>query len=231
MTQAQDNAARGLPPLPSAFVNGARELRELTTQDGALPAPLKALFMAGAAAAKRDQDIAARHVERAQTLGIGAEQLLGAALALRTSRGEGAYECFVRATGAAAPTEDAGNRQTMTAHDAIAHFREYFGAVPDYVELLAEHHHAGMVAYATMRHAVLQGNPLGQKDAELILCTINAIDYVPRFVEVHAGGALRAGATPSEIIESVLCAVPIAGVPAWIAGGAGIATALAAATG
>jgi alkylhydroperoxidase/carboxymuconolactone decarboxylase family protein YurZ len=206
-----------------------RRLEALTTDDGMLSGRLKALCMTAASAAKRDDVLAARFGDRLRELGGDDEDRRGAAMALLTSRGQGAYACFVRAVGSLPPLHSAADsaREPISASAALAHFREYFGTVPDYVTLLAEHHEAGLIAYATMREAVLEGNPLGLKHAELLLCTVNAVDFVPWLVEVHARGALRAGATIGEVVEAVLCAVPIAGVPAWISGGSAIKAALA----
>jgi alkylhydroperoxidase/carboxymuconolactone decarboxylase family protein YurZ len=61
-------------------------------------------------------------------------------------------------------------------------------------------------------------NPLESKYAEMLLCAVNAAEYQSNFVAIHAGGARKAGASEAEIIECIICAIPVAGVPAWLAG-------------
>ena len=61
-----------------------------------------------------------------------------------------------------------------------------------------------------------------EKWVELLLVTINAAEFQSRFVGVHAGGARRAGASEAEIVEACVCAIPIAGVAAWLPAADGI---------
>ena len=65
-------------------------------------------------------------------------------------------------------------------------------------------------------------NLLDAKHVELLLCTVNAAEFSSRFVNVHANGARKAGATEAEIVESVICAIPVAGVASWLPGADGI---------
>jgi alkylhydroperoxidase/carboxymuconolactone decarboxylase family protein YurZ len=73
-----------------------------------------------------------------------------------------------------------------------------------------------------MRQWSLAENKLASKHVELLLCTVNAAEFSSRFVNVHATGARKAGATEAEIVEAVLCAIPVAGVASWLPGADGI---------
>ena len=73
-----------------------------------------------------------------------------------------------------------------------------------------------------MREWSLAENVLDATHAELLLCTINAAEFSARFVNVHANGARRAGCSEAQIAESVVCAIPVAGVAAWLPGADGI---------
>ena len=76
--------------------------------------------------------------------------------------------------------------------------------------------------YVLMREFSLAENLLDAKSVELLLCTVNAAEFSARFVNVHANGARKAGASEAEIVESVLCAIPVAGVASWLPGADGI---------
>ena len=76
--------------------------------------------------------------------------------------------------------------------------------------------------YVLMREWSLAENMLDAKHVELLLCTINAAEFSSRFVNVHANGARNAGATEAEIVESVVCAIPVSGVASWLPGADGI---------
>ena len=75
----------------------------------------------------------------------------------------------------------------------------------------------GADAYYLMREGTLGGTALSPRDAELLLVTVLAADY-SEWAAVHMDGARRAGASEAQIAEAVLCAVPVAGLSAWVVG-------------
>jgi len=70
-----------------------------------------------------------------------------------------------------------------------------------------------------MRRGSIHANPLSPKYGELLLLAILAAGYSP-MAATHVRGARQAGASDEEIAEAVLCAIPAAGVAAWMAVGA-----------
>ncbi len=104
----------------------------------------------------------------------------------------------------------------------LDHFEDYFGLVPDYVELMADEAPRALEGYVLMRRWSLAGNVLAARHVELLLCTVNAAEFASRFVSVHAVAARTAGASEAELVEAVLCAVPVSGVAAWLPGADGI---------
>ena len=76
--------------------------------------------------------------------------------------------------------------------------------------------------YFLMREWALSENLLESKYVELLLCTVNAAEFSSRFVGIHAVGARNAGATETEIVEAVVCAIPISGVASWLPGADGV---------
>ena len=69
-----------------------------------------------------------------------------------------------------------------------------------------------------MRKGTIDCNQLDRKAAELMLITVLASDYSP-MAATHIRAARAVGATDEEMAEAVLCAVPAAGIAAWMAAG------------
>jgi len=240
---APERGARGAPRSGAAsrrpdvaavspkFAEGLARVREVTDRDGALPAWSKALFMAAAAAVKGHDTMLRRELDRSARSGLQLGAARGAAIAVLISRGESVYERFTAAVddafGATVPPASGAEGEQFEASGAAAtqYFREYFGFVPDYVTLMAERAPRALEGYMLMREWALAENTLDAKLVELLLCTVNAAEFESRFVDVHAGGARRAGASEEEIVEAVVCAIPVAGVASWLPGADGIAAA------
>ena len=209
------------------FAEGYARVRDVTDHDGACPAWAKALFMSAAAAVRDHDAMCRREMNRAVTLGLSDKSASGAALGVLISRGEAVYERFraavdsaleiARPSAAPEAPEFEIDRQ-----GALDYFTDYFGFVPDYIDLMADEASRGLEGYVLMRQWSLAENPLGAKWVELMLCTINAAEFSSRFVNVHANGARAAGASEAEIVESVVCAIPVSGVAAWLPGADGI---------
>ena len=87
---------------------------------------------------------------------------------------------------------------------------------------MAEEAPRALEGYVLMREFSLAENLLDAKHVELLLCTVNAAEFSSRFVNVHANGARNAGASEAEIVESVICALPVSGVASWLPGADGI---------
>lgn len=214
--------------LSPKFAEGLARIRDVTDADGALPAYVKALFMATAACVKGHEPMMERELGRAKRLGLSLVEARGASMAALISRGEQIYERFAAAINAVYGDRAPGGQLIggdfeASAESAVKYFEEYFGFVPDYVELMAAEASRALEGYFLMREWALSENPLGSKYVELLLCSVNAAEYQSRFVNVHASAARRAGASEAEIVEAVVCALPVGGVAAWIPGADGIA--------
>lgn len=209
------------------FAEGLARVHDVTDRDGALAAWAKALFMAAAASVKGHDEMLRRELGRAARAGLTLAAARGAAIAVLISRGEAVYERFssvVDEVFGASVTPAAGPAPAFAASagEATRYFDRYFGFVPDYITLMAERAPRALEGYMLMREWALAENTLEPKLVELLLCTVNAADFESRFVDVHAGGARRVGATEDEIVEAVVCAIPVAGVASWLPGADGI---------
>jgi alkylhydroperoxidase/carboxymuconolactone decarboxylase family protein YurZ len=226
-SRARSDAARAISPPLAA---GLDLIHRVIEEDGALPAAMKALFAAAAAANKGREQLTAAKLERARVLGVTSSEVGGAAIALLLARGEGAFEALTRAAAllfaaeppdASPPTDaaaapDSGELTTTTTELALEYFREHFGGeVPLRQRVLAEIAPLAFEGYQLMHRAALKQNVLSPRDVELAMCAINASDYAGAFLEIHIAGARAVGANEAQIAEAVLCAIPAAGIAVW----------------
>jgi alkylhydroperoxidase/carboxymuconolactone decarboxylase family protein YurZ len=201
---------------------GYARFREIIDSDGAVPARLKALFASVAAIDRRYPDLARRELARGAALGLTVREVTAGMIVLASLRGEGAAIEFagvvadIFASPGAPTAEPAGD---VAPGEAEANFRSYFGTIPAPLAQLIRLVPAAADAYYLMRRGSIDANPISAKEGELLLLAILAAGYSP-MAATHVRGARNAGATDEEIAEAVLCAVPSAGIAAWMAVGA-----------
>lgn len=203
-------------------IAGYGEFRAIVNGDGAVPARLKALFIAVAAIDRRYPDLARRELERGQGLGLTVRDATAGLIVLSSLRGEGAALEFASVVAEVFGSEGALAPQpipTAQPGEAEDNFRRYFGTIPAPLAQLMRLVPAGADAYYLMRRGSIDANPLSPKHGELLLLAILAAGYSP-MAATHVRGARMAGATDEEIAEAVLCAVPAAGIAAWMGVGA-----------
>jgi len=204
---------------------GYRKFRTIIESDGALPRRIKALFVAVSAAAKGHIGIASRELKRGKEFGLSAESASAGVIVLSSLRGEGAALAYLDAMTAQFGELKASSAPNATVDvakgEAHANFEHYFGTVPAPLQVLCDLLPDGADAYYLMRKGSIESNPLDKKYAELMLLTVLAADYSP-MCAMHVKGARAAGASDQEIGEALICAIPAAGVAAWIAGAAHI---------
>jgi len=202
-------------------VAGFRRWRTIIDIDGAVPARIKRLFVACAATVKGYEEMAFRELQAARDAGL-AEAEAGAAVAILSSvRGEGAALRFHGLFGNVYPDAaeiEATNEDILVEPGAAeANFLHYFGTMPPSLGKLFEVKPLGADAYYLMREGTLSGTALGPVYAELLLVTVLAADY-SEWASVHMKGARKAGASEEAVAEAVICAVPTAGLSAWVIG-------------
>ncbi|WP_313803682.1 carboxymuconolactone decarboxylase family protein [Sphingobium sp.] len=200
---------------------GFAAFRSVIDSDGAVPAKLKALFAAVAAVDRRHLDLARREMARGVALGLAPKEATAGLIVLTSLRGEAAAADFAAILSdcfddleepEAKPLPVAGEGE------AAANFTAYFGTIPAPLQQLLRLSPKAADGYYLMRRGSIDANPLSPKHGELLLLTILAAGYSP-MAATHVRGARNAGATDEEIAEAVLCAVPAAGIAAWMAVG------------
>ena len=219
-----------LPPLASLgllrrdapkTVAGFRRWRTIIDTDGALPARVKHLFVACAATVKGYTELAKRELADARDAGLMEAEAAAAVAILSSVRGEGAAlryhglyrEIYPEAVDPEWPNDDL----TVEAGSAESNFLHYFGTMPPSLGKLFEVKPQGADAYYLMREGTLSGTALGAINAELLLVTVLVADY-SEWSSVHIKGARKAGATEEAVAEAIICAVPTAGLSAWVIG-------------
>ena len=222
----QDNALLRSPLLrrmAPMTVGGYRRLRAVIDSDAALPARIKALYVAVAATTRRYPEMARRELGRAQALGLNFSEASSAAIVLSSVRGEGAALDFIATLETWFPGQtqgdDAEREIRVEPGEAEQNFLSYFGSMPPSLGKLLALVPTGADAYYLLREGTINGTPLGPKYSELMLVTVLVADY-SAWASVHMQGARKAGASETEIAEAVLCAVATSGLSAWVTGAA-----------
>jgi 4-carboxymuconolactone decarboxylase len=218
-----DPLLQGFAPYTLAGYSGFRQVIET---DGAVSARLKALFVAVAAIDRRYFDLALRELERGRTLGLTVTDAVAGLIVLSSLRGEGAALEFASAIETVFPDASAPTAQPWPCAEpgeAVDNFTAYFGTIPAPLAQLLRLCAPAADAYYLMRRGSIDANPLSPKHGELLLLAILAAGYSP-MAQTHVRGARNAGATDEEIAEAVLCAVPSAGIAAWMGVGAMLAS-------
>ena len=212
-----------------ATAGALRGLATVVDTDGELPRWFKHLLVACVAALKRRDEETHRWMRSAVAAGASPQAVMAVAIDVTLSRGVHVAADLIdalAATGSALPVEPAAGQlaiDTAPDEDAVrAYFTGIFGSVPDRVALLMDHCFPAMAAYHLMRQAGLEDSVLPAHHLELVLVVLNAAEYQPVFVEVHARGARQKGSTESQLVEACVCAIPIAGVAAWLPASQGI---------
>lgn len=223
---SEDNALLGSPLLrriAPQTLGGYARFRAIIDQDGALPAKVKALFVAVAATTKGYRQMALRELQRAQRLGLQFDEASSAAIVLSSVRGEGAALAFIDALESVYPESTGGEAplrvMEVAPGEAEKNFLAYFGTMPPSLGKLASLLPLGADAYYLMREGTINGTPLGAKYSELLLVAVLAADYSP-LTAVHIKGARTAGASEQEIAEAIVCTVTTSGLSAWVSGAA-----------
>jgi len=196
---------------------------------GTLPKWFKHVLVACTCLVKRRPDEARKWIASACDAGATPEAIAAIAVDLVLSRGAHMGDELISAlvaSGRAVPSSVLPGQQSITLDPTSDSIREYFtgvfGSVPERVALLLDRCAPGMRAYHLLRQAGLDDSVLPAHYMEIVLVVVNAADYQPMFVEVHARGAFAKGATEEQLVEACVCAIPHAGVAAWLPASIGI---------
>jgi alkylhydroperoxidase/carboxymuconolactone decarboxylase family protein YurZ len=198
------------------IAGGYEDVRAVIESDGALSAATKALLVAACAAARGDESLAREELLRGRGLGLGEREIADAGVSLLLARGEVICGRFAALAGGFAP---APVPRPPSPLGPVDYFLDFFGVdeLPTRMAIMAERVPGVFAGYQRMHHATLKADPASGKLTELVLVAVNAADLATRFVGIHAATARTAGASDAELVEAVVCAIPVRGVAAWAA--------------
>jgi uncharacterized protein (TIGR02246 family) len=194
---------------------GYEDIRAAIERDGAIPAATKALIVAACAAACGHDDLARAELERGRSLGLSDREIADVGAALLLARGEAVRARFAAAAGGLGE----GTARPASEGSPVDYFLDFFGVeeLPERIAIMADHVPTVFAGYQRMHHDALAADPAVAKVTELVLVAVNAAELATRFVGIHAATARAAGLTDEELVEAVVCAIPVRGVAAWAA--------------
>ena len=107
--------------------------------------------------------------------------------------------------------------------DDPATIRAYFedvwgGALPPWLQLTGDASPEQLAAYYQLRTDAMGEGALAKKHKEIIIMLMSCAEHYDFGIDVHARGALAAGATKTELIDAVRASVIAGGIVAWVAG-------------
>jgi len=222
----EDRAMAQASGPPASSAAGWARLRGVLDRDRALPAVEKALILAVVAAERGREELLAAEAGRLLELG-GEGRVDGGVALLALSRGRAAADRFAAAAGREVDWAQGQAADLEPTDPEVAAALEFFaqgGEAPPPIALLAAHAPSYLVGYRALREGLYAESGMSARLAELTLFAVSAGDYVEAHAAVHAAKARAAGAEEAGLTEAGLCAVPAAGMGAWLVAAGAIAS-------
>ena len=106
----------------------------------------------------------------------------------------------------------------LTDTETTSYLEREFGDLPDWVRSLARVAPEFLAGYASIRTRLLCEGAAQRRTKELLTMALNAVVGNRGGIIAHATAALRHGAEPAHLLETLLLAVRPGGIVAWIVG-------------
>ena len=182
----------------------------------ALPESERALLLFGMSTVHgREADVRS-YGERAMRSGASPEAVLETALAATLSQG---VRALATSRGFLSElTFDWQRGGLLTAAEAASYLEREFGDLPDWAQSLARFSPDFLAGYASIRARVLRDGAARRRTKELLTMALNAIAGNRGGIVAHATAALRHGAEPAHLLDTLILAVRPGGIVAWIVG-------------
>jgi len=107
------------------------------------------------------------------------------------------------------------NDLTNPTDEALTAFGEEFGKVLDPVAFLSEKDPVLCAAFLRLHELTLNDGALSKKHKFLVHAAITAAQHDREATAMHVTGALHAGASEQELLETASTIIPVAGMPAF----------------
>jgi alkylhydroperoxidase/carboxymuconolactone decarboxylase family protein YurZ len=99
--------------------------------------------------------------------------------------------------------------------EALATFGQEFGKVLDPVAFLNEKAPALCAAFLRLHELTLNDGAVSKKHKFLIHAAVTAAQHDREATAMHVTGAIHAGASEQELLETAFTIIPVAGMPAF----------------
>jgi alkylhydroperoxidase/carboxymuconolactone decarboxylase family protein YurZ len=99
--------------------------------------------------------------------------------------------------------------------ESLAAFGQEFGKVLDPVAFLNEKNPELCAAFLRLHELTLNDSVVSKKHKFLIHAAVTAAQHDREATVMHITGALHAGATEQELLETAFTIIPVAGMPAF----------------
>ena len=106
----------------------------------------------------------------------------------------------------------------LTQTEAASYLEGEFGDLPDWARSLARFSPEFLADYASIRMRLLREGAARRRTKELLTMALNAIAGNRGGIVAHATAALRHGAEPAHLLDTLILAVCPGGIVAWIVG-------------
>ena len=187
--------------------------------EGPLPPKIKHFMLFVVFIVKGYEPLARLHAEAATRLGATPEEWHEVMMTFVPSRGTMPYMEGARILGSTMkPAVNNNNDEALSMEskeEIIAYFKEVFGVLPYYFEMLIQYKPTLLQAYFKMRSENLKEGALPQKYKELMLVCLNAVERYNWGIGVHARAALSSGATKEELLDAMATTILGGGIPAF----------------
>ena len=182
----------------------------------ALPETERALILFGIFTVHgREADVRA-YGELAMRSGASPEAVLETALAATISQG---VRALSTSRGFLAElTFDWQRGGVLTDSEAASYLEREFGDLPDWARSLARFSPDFLADYASIRARLLRDGAARRRTKELLTMALNAIVGNRGGIIAHATAALRHGAEPAHLLDTLILSVRPGGIVAWIVG-------------
>ncbi len=107
------------------------------------------------------------------------------------------------------------NDKNRTLENRLNFFKEEFGKILEPVAFLMEKDQALTDAFLQLHEIALGDGAISRKQKLLMHAAITASLHNIDATAMHLLGAIRAGATEQELLETAISIIPVAGMPAF----------------
>lgn len=194
-------------------------LGALSCESEELPATVREIGLAMAYAGRGMTDECRRHGQRALDAGIERGQVVEALLSGVLHGGMGIFWANRWLIDEAADGDVPVPEGQMDADSVVQFFTDVWGGtLPSWISAIGDASPELLLAYHGVRAIALGDGALPKKYKELLIVLMSCVEHYDFGIEVHIKNAMAAGATRTEVIDTVRSSQVAGGIVAWLSG-------------